>query len=913
MKKILFILCLVISCVSCSDKTESLQLSQMGQNGKVEVELSVLVPEVHSMSRALGEQPSFSNLYLAVFDQAGYLLEYVKAEIVSGAQQNATTHTYKASLTPTSSATGIHFIANAPSSLNFGSETEVIGGLSTTDNEDAYWQRVYLQDGIKVVEGQLDSNVKSLLTGVRLIRNFAWIQLGIADEVTNFTLDSYCVVNTYDKGAVAPYNTSKSCFENYSVGSSHSGLVANGYDAFIPEDAQLNRNIPDEDLWIRPTSTTIPGCFIYERETPNANPLYILMKGTYAGVSERYYKIDLRDNDGKYFPVLRNFKYLVNVTGISHSGYDSSLEAAQGVGSGDISTSIETANYSSISNGMALIYVSYTDTTLVSSESKTLRYRFHSLINQNGTAGTILNDEVNVTLENLADDQKVIQSYEVGSGNDTDGWRTITIVPASLGDGVKTQTMTLVGTVTSDETTYTLQRKVKFTLRPALNLQLACEPDAIAEELGQPFDLVIKVPGGLGDAMFPLEFDIEAEAQSITPNLGDDLPVVTRKSIVTNKSKTTMGFIKSVSWSEYDATPNVGGYKAIRCHFKSNRAASATNIYVWNRYFNLASTSLGNYVASTFSNLMFNPSSTLDPGDNVTFSFTMSSILSQGYVYVTLRGLEPANDESNLVWDSEKNSYRYNPGSSSGSFKLTCDGSANPASVKLSAYRFVDAEKTINVQLNNFSNLKFSDPEYLTLGQTTNVTFTFNMSEVPSNDVFVTLTNLEPVGNSQLTLVDASTGKYKFNTRPTGNSASVTLRNTVAQVGTTGTVKLSSLYFNDATANISMRYIIPNNNIYTGRNNTTYYIFATDPGRQNNNNGNIGSFKTNNQGKNNAQFEILSTNISKLKDGYVYIRYSVTSGSGWQQTTTYYVAKVLLSDLMKEGGYVINSDEFKQK
>ena len=181
---------------------------------------------------------------------------------------------------------------------------------------------------------------------------------------------------------------------------------------------------------------------------------------------------------------------------------------------------------------------------------------------------------------------------------------------------------------------------------------------------------------------------------------------------------------------------------------------------------------------------------------------------------------------------------------------------------------------------------------------------------VPLNDVFVTLTNLEPVDDSQLILVDPSTGKYKFKTRPTGTSASVTIRNIVTQVGTTGMVKLTSMYFNDATAEISMRYIIPAGNITAVQANTTYYIFATDPGKNDTNNNNkIGEFKTNrNSYVNNAQFEISSDNVSKLTDGFVYIRYSAGSGNNRK----YYVAKVLLTDLMKDGGCNISS-EFKQK
>ena len=66
-------------------------------------------------------------------------------------------------------------------------------------------------------------------------------------------------------------------------------------------------------------------------------------------------------------------------------------------------------------------------------------------------------------------------------------------------------------------------------------MDVSCDPNEIIETLGSPFDLVIWVPGGLGSSMFPLDFHIEAQEQSITPNQGDDLPVVTGNSIIAAK------------------------------------------------------------------------------------------------------------------------------------------------------------------------------------------------------------------------------------------------------------------------------------------------------------------------------------------------------------------------------------------
>ena len=696
MKKIVFILLGMLFILSCQDQVESMKQFQVGADGKVEVELTVQVPNVQlPESRALTEKPYIFHLYLAVFDEAGYLLEYVKAD-VTPAEENDREYIYKVKLSPTSYPTTIHYIANGPTSVNFGTETEVVGNMSTWGETDAYWQKVDLPEGIKVITVNenkvLDNNVRTKLTGIRLIRNFSWIKL--QDNAENFVLESFCVVNTRTRGSVAPYNASKQEFVNFKDSITHENLVANGYEAYIPGDAELNKQIPPEMYW----GTDY---FIYERERPKADPLFILMKGTYTAengdvMPGRYYKVDLRDANGDYFPVLRNFRYQVNLNNIKHAGHATSEAAAQGAGSGDVSTSIETENLNNISNSVIRLWVSYTDKMLVSNESVTLKYKFVNLTD----AATSLNDSVTINREGLSNENKVINTYETAVSDESDGWRTITISPVAVSPQRKTETITLVGRVKIGEQTYTLQRKVKFTLREKMNFDLVCDPNAIMEKIGDPFDLVIKVPGGLGNSIFPLDFEIEAVKQSITPNLGDNLPVVTGKSIVPGKeTKTTIGFIKSVSWDEYEDAENESGYKAIRCHFKSNRAVSATQIYAQNEYFNLDSVYLGNYVPGEFTDLVFEPSSITDASQPIEFRFKMSELPQQGYVTVTLDGLEPTDTETKLTYLGVKDGkaqYKYEPNDKDDNeFKLQPTVESGSMNVKLEAYRFTPAEKSI--------------------------------------------------------------------------------------------------------------------------------------------------------------------------------------------------------------------------
>lgn len=696
-KKLLYIISL-LALFSCTERFDS----DFVTSNRLSTTISVIVPQLPSAqphTRAMALNPEIKNLYLAIFDDNGYLLEYVKAKEVDLATENDKEYSYKVDLTPTDFRTTIHFIGNAPESLRFGTEVETVGSLSTTNNEDAYWQRVVLPNGIMCQDdGTLASEVQDALTGISLVRNFAWIQL--KTEADNFSISSYCIMNTYDKGSIASYNTSNSSFVEY-MNRSYADIVNGGYNGFIPAGAELSRAIPDESEWFQASGDADSyAYFVYEREKPLSDPPFILVKGNYTAengntLTNRYYKVDLRDDRGNYFPILRNFRYGVEITNVLHEGHASAEAAAIGAGSGDVSTAIETEDFTNISNNVARLFVSYTDTTIVESSSNVkLRYKFVTFDTDGDTQQILNGDHVEIITDTDGD---VISSWSKATADDTEGWREISISTKELGTERKSQDIIVRGTATMGNQTYQLQRKVTISLRPKYTMQLECSPNEIPETSGSPFDLVIKVPGGLSQSMFPLEFELEADKLSITPNFGDDLPVVTGKSIIPGKNKTTIGFIKNVEWADYDALPNEGGYKSVPCHFKSNRDASATQIYAQNKYFNLGVTELKNYNPSTFSNLKFNFTKLLEDDEvEVEFTFTMSLLPRQGYVTITLDNLEPADDETRLSYidvENGKARYSFNPTQTTETLRLRTS-LYETVNVKLSAYHFVDATST---------------------------------------------------------------------------------------------------------------------------------------------------------------------------------------------------------------------------
>lgn len=920
-KKLLYILPL-LAMLSCTERWED----NLTNDGKLSTTISVVLPQIPDalpQTRAMAMNPQMRNLYLAVFDENGYLLEYVKADATTEmASENDKTFKYKVSLTPTDFPTYVHFIGNAPETISFGTEVEAVGKLFTEGGEhaDAYWQRIVFPNGIKKnSDGTLEASVLTALQDVRLVRNFAWIKLQLGVNVKNFTIDSYCVMNTRTKGSVAPYNTSSSQFADFAHQQTYADLISEGYNGFIPANATLDKTIPDESTWFKASGVDADNYayYVFEREKPSADPTFILLKGTYTPeggtpMTERYYKVDLRQGNGEYFPIIRNFRYNIVISSIMHEGHATAAAAVAGAGSGDVSTAIETEDFTNISNNVARIFVSYTDTTLVNQMNDLkFRYKFMVFETKDADGNVVSNQQVlndNVTIEADAPGT-VISSYTKANEDATDGWREITISTTELGTTRKTQDIIIKGQVTIGEganaKTYQLQRKVTINLRPRYDMTLLCDPNSIQKKLGEPFDLIIKVPGGLGSAMFPLEFQLEAENQSMTPDKGDDLPVVTGKSIISTKSgKTTIGFIKHLEWNDYDALPNESGYKSVVCHFKSNKAESATAIYAQNKYFNQASTTLGNYTPGTFSNLTFSPSNLPNRLEQpVSFTFAMSDLPSQGYVTVGLANLAPADDETRLTYIGVQDGmacYSFNPTQKTETLKLKNTATGVEAKVALSAYHFVDAEKSMDYTPNEFRNLTFN-PGTINNKVNENVKFSFTMTNMPTGEVTVVLTHLVKSSTENRLILTKDEGDVKYYTfKPTSLENTLQLQNTA--LGVTAKAQLSATNFPTAEKTMQIRngYVIPKNMIKVSNNNniprnSSFTIYLTNP--SNNSNAKvIGNFNASEGGTNSIDIELnlSEEEYNKLMQGNgsnIYIRYRRNNGN-------YYVGYVNFKTLM---------------
>ncbi len=778
MKKLLYILSLVLLTVSCAE--ELVELKPMVDSNKVTIDFSVSVPEVPVHTKAFADAPALTNLYLAVFDENGFLVEYVPADSKNTqyATSNGTSYKYSVSLTLSDTKRIIHFLANAPTTLRYGTEEEVITALYTEGTNDAYWYRKEV-NGIKatLVNKVLEptDDTKAALTQIPLVRNFAKIEVKTKQGCA-FKLQSYAVINAPNKGSVAAYNRTTGSFVDYHDKTA-AVLRAGGYDAFVPGDATLNSDITN--LGLDEITTPSPS-YIYERETPTSNPVYILVYGQF-GNKNVYYRVDLRDDDGNYFPLLRNFQYTITINTVTHTGYANPQDAANSAGSGDISTSIETEHLTNISDGTVRLTVDYTSKVLVTESNVELRYKLDNL-------GESTLNSVVITSEGDALSGIVVGENTVPSDTTTTpqsgNWITLVVDPAQIGTEQKKGTITILATYNGDRT---IQRKVTYTLRRPYEMEIKCVPEEIPFGINEKVKVNITIPDDLGSSMFPLEFNIEAQNLSITPD-NDNLPVASGLSTIPGVNKSAFWFVKSLSKEEYDALPLVNGKRTFQCHFKANKRESATRVYVTNPYFVayvddiLTSVTglqpydvddFGNYEPRYFQSLDYTVDSiAIGTDKTTTFSFTMTAA-PEGPVTVTLVNARPADTETDLTngeVDKDGNAvFKYNTNTTSGSFDLLTTTDDKAVEVRLTASHFVPNSLEAKRDWMQFSNLTISPTRLLQgVGRSASISFRMDADDADyaTNEVTIKLVGLQDAtGKSEIKIKPVSSGNVSVTNR----------------------------------------------------------------------------------------------------------------------------------------------------
>ena len=463
-----------------------------------------------------------------------------------------------------------------------------------------------------------------------------------------------------------------------------------------------------------------------ERSTP----------GTYLDLANGvpcYYKVDFKDEEGAY-AIFRNFRYHIRITNVAKAGAETAGAAGSTGGTGDISQDQSVAGLTDFSDGYGRIAVSHTGWTFVEGRAEfELKYKFiedaaqgdatanNALVSEGGPVTITIGAKtgpvnvISTTLDSSissqagtnvdAGDNGVIRVMGASTAKDAEGFRTIkfTVNTPDLHD-VTTQTIHISGKVNE---TSTLSRDVIYYLMPRQNMIVECVADEVNPDYGEDYvektagegiNVRITIPKMLPESMFPLVFSLESDALSITPNTAkypeDNLPVANGNSICTGKeSSKSFHYVRTLSYTEYQTLDETLDGIQFTCHFKTNKAESASNIFVDNQYFNKGNDSFYNYTMYNFRNLDFsNNSAGANTNVNFTFYLDDNDTSRPRTVQVKLDGLLPQSTAGDwAVEDVDDGLYSYTISSGNNATLAlktisTAAGFDNTYSVTLNAY-----------------------------------------------------------------------------------------------------------------------------------------------------------------------------------------------------------------------------------
>ncbi|MEE0235057.1 MAG: hypothetical protein UD961_02715 [Bacteroidales bacterium] len=674
MKKILIYMFSMLWLLASCQEPELLERPVCGDSeGMVEVTFSVLMPDDALATKAFGESPAtdIKSMYVIVFDENGYYIDAHEATLldpVADHNSHKYERAFKVTLRKTEKERIIHFIANCPvEQIHYGHESDIISSLYVSRGsqmETAYWYRTEVWY-IKTKENTnvLVDEVADKFKCVPLLRNYASITVldGVDDKV--FNMESYAVYNTIDRGTVAPYNIEAHGFQSF-IGDGNALLpyatlrdTYKYYGHALPS-ATLKTTLSDSDF-IAPDEPT----YMYERKVSvragaehqwSESPPHIIIKGRYNNAAAySYYKVDLLrydNNKSYYYNILRNFKYTFTIKEVAGPGYPTLAEAMSNPAGNNLAGATDTQGFTNVSDGLGRIFVSYTDTTLTSNAPIKLRYKYiPSIQNYNVTA----NDRVLV--EGILDGTGSVIKGRVDGYTDLtgemSGWREVTLNVQNPGAITHVQEIYL-----NVQDNSNLHKTIRYRLQRPLNLLVNCWPQYIAKAAGKLMDVAIRIPTDLTPDLFPLDFAIEVQDHTLSPDasqLNNVMPVEPALSIVPDKAgKRSYHYVKTIdTYEDYLALEMYGDLKLIRTNWLTTRAENASTVYVYNKYFNLASDQFFN--AESFTLLTFPDGVPSGAGKAVAFHFNMNSVTP---VTVTLEGLSLSPGDK-----SQTTSFTYSP------------------------------------------------------------------------------------------------------------------------------------------------------------------------------------------------------------------------------------------------------------
>lgn len=541
---------------------------------------------------------------------------------------------------------------------------QLLPTLMSYEGRQAYWQKInmpaihpLLDSHGQPVMGENGSYLPSeeaaaALEHIPLIRNYAKIQVSDATaEDDEFELYSYAVIYFPRRGTVAPYrsnvNNVNDAFNFNNTGDSYR---FSGYErcrfqdldedlqylGYLTPNVTFDREIPTASMFEHPENSggrvikydknnTEQGFYLYERSTPTDKlaPTFVIIRGKFGEDGEYYYyRLDLMETKTvnyesvyEYYPIYRNFRYNIQLNRISSIGVSTPEAAANSSGAEDISADISMKHLSDISNGQTRLVVEpFMAKTYTGPNEEGYYYIYARFYNDlNSSDPNVDWGAVSVELEPLEDQSEDILILYDDVGNEVhsfypaaqtmggeQGFRIVRFNTKTAGSQSKTQKIKITGRNLYTHEEFPLYREVEITLQKKQTMTVTCSIPELPLQKEASQVVNVTIPSALPSSIFPLEFTIEAERLTLTPDnrvSSNNLPVHSGLSISDHEEyagKTTIQYIRTLTEDEYRSLPVTDGTVTFASYFKSNTSVSATTVWVANEFFIKGSASFEN-------------------------------------------------------------------------------------------------------------------------------------------------------------------------------------------------------------------------------------------------------------------------------------------------------------------------------
>lgn len=485
----------------------------------------------------------------------------------------------------------------------------------TPDDEIMVVEGSYIHSsGRKIVDGTgytASKEVVDLLSNIPLIRNFLKLRVVEKDDSAeddenknNFHPISFALINVPASGRVAPYDVKNGFIAPYMNpdGGNLTKEYLYGTLGYVPTvPGSIDTSAPADADFVTVESKKF--VFMYERPIPTADPTSLIVYGTLDGVGNRYFKIEINDEDGKYVPFYRNFEYVVELGVVKGShGWTTAADAYKHSAIGDVSNSVETQTLSQISDGKgttlwvneieytnigdkvkrALIYkMTYKDPSSSSSTVQDLTADVELTIGSSSNPAINVASGVTTLTGSRLEGNTYIPGYDkdgnpeeaIPTPDGQSGWYFVDVdLFGSENTGLKKSVVTVAGESGSGKE---MSRKVTYRVMTVQDVTVSASP-LTSQAAGQETTLTITLKEDLGFSLFPLVLKIEAEKNNLMPSGANaSLPVDYGPSTFSNANG--FYYLYTISYSEYyDAESEK--YNTVKTlKFKTTGAGNPTN------------------------------------------------------------------------------------------------------------------------------------------------------------------------------------------------------------------------------------------------------------------------------------------------------------------------------------------------